>query len=463
MMVYEVVPIQDSVFRAYDIRGRIEETFGENAYFTIGKAIATFMRHQNRHLIFLGRDGRLTSPKLAKAMAAGLVESGVDVIDLGEVTSPMLYFATYQQRSDCGVMVTGSHNPASDNGIKMVIAGQTLVFDDIQRIKQLIVSKDFYSGQGRITIDDIFPAYYKRMVDDHHIQRPFKVVVDCGNGIAGRFVPEVLSAMGCDVIPLYCDVDGHFPNHHPDPTIESNLEDLKHTVQESQADIGFGFDGDADRLGVITPKGRHIWADRVMMMLSRGILRDVPGATIVYDVKCTANLARMIEAYGGRPVMSPTGHSVLKKAMQQEKAALAGEMSGHIFFKHRWFGFDDALYSASRLLELLSDDSRDVDQQFDDIPVSISTPEIHIPVDEAIKFSTMAALVELSEFDGGHKITLDGMRVEFEHGWGLLRASNTTPCLVARFEADDEAELHQIKQKFKDNIEQIAPMISTDF
>ncbi|WP_367607357.1 phosphomannomutase/phosphoglucomutase [Legionella sp. W05-934-2] len=462
-MAYEIVAIPDSVFRAYDIRGQIGTAFSENAYYTIGNAIATLMKQQDRQVIYLGRDGRLTSPQLAKAMSAGLIDSGIDVIDLGEVTSPMLYFATYQQRSDCGVMVTGSHNPASDNGIKMVIAGRTLVFDDIQQLKNLIVNKTFHRGEGTYQTTAIFDVYRDRIVSDHRIKRHFKVVVDCGNGIAGRYVPEVLTAMGCTVIPLYCDVDGRFPNHHPDPTIEANLSDLKKLVKETQADIGFAFDGDADRLGVITPKGRLIWADRVMMMLSKGVLKAEPGATIVYDVKCSANLPRYIESYGGRPVMSPTGHSVLKRVMQQEKAALAGELSGHIFFKHRWFGFDDALYSACRLLELLSDDDRDADQQFEDVPDSVSTPEIHLPVDESVKFSTMQTLVDKSVFTGGKKITLDGMRVEFDKGWGLLRASNTTPCLVARFEADDELALTQIKQQFKQNIQQFAPQISSEF
>ncbi len=462
-MVYQVTRIPDNVFRAYDIRGQIGDEFGDDAYYTIGRALATLMRQHQRTIIYLGRDGRLTSPHLAKAMATGLIDSGVEVIDIEEVTTPMLYFATCQQTTDCGVMVTGSHNPAADNGIKMVIAGRTLVFDDIQRLKQVVIEQDFQSGAGSLCQENIFPSYLNRIVSDHRIKRHFKVVVDCGNGIAGRYIPEILAAMGCEVVPLYCEVDGNFPNHHPDPTIEKNVFDLKKLVKETHADIGFGFDGDADRLGVITPQGKLIWADRVMMMLAGGLLREVGGATIVYDVKCSANLPSYIKERGGRPVMSPTGHSVLKRVMQLEHAALAGEMSGHIFFKYRWFGFDDALYSASRLLEILSEDERDVDQQFADIPDSINTPEIHLPIAEAVKFSTMQKLVDSSIFAGGKKITLDGMRVEFDNGWGLLRASNTTPCLVARFEANSEAALEQIKDQFKDNIKQFAPNLTTDF
>ena len=438
-----------SVFRAYDIRGIINEDFNEDAFYSIGLGLACRLRELNRQQIFLARDGRLTSPNLALALKQGLLESGIDVIDLGAVATPVMYYATSTSKIDCGAVVTGSHNPADYNGIKVVLKGKTLVQEDIAILYDLVNQGKRITGIGRQSSHDIMEEYGARVISDIQVRRPLKIVVDCGNGIAGPVIPKVLTALGCEVIPLYCDVDGRFPNHHPDPTIEANLTDLKKAVALHDADMGLAFDGDADRLGLITNRGEMIWPDRLMMFYSKEVLGRLPGATIVFDVKCTSHLEQVIREAGGVPKMCPTGHSIVKAVMREEHAVLAGEMSGHLFFKDRWYGFDDALYSACRLLEIISASFLTVSEQFALIPDSVITPELKIDIADENKFHFMKQFSEEADFPQARIITIDGMRVEFANGWGLLRASNTTPCLVARFEAEDEASLTHIQELFK--------------
>lgn len=448
-MNYEYQTVDRDVFRAYDIRGIVDEQLTEHSFFSIGKAISCRLNTLGISKILVGRDGRLTSELLTKALIEGLLSSGIDVIDVGAVATPVLYYATHVCGVDSGLIVTGSHNPANYNGIKMVIGGTTLAEDDITLLHTLIQRRESITGQGKLDTLDVMPNYTQRIISDIRLTRRFKVVVDCGNGIAGPIVPEVIKQLGCDVIPLYCDVDGRFPNHHPDPTVAENLLDLQAAVIAHNADIGLAFDGDADRLGVVTNTGEIIWPDRLMMMYAKDVLAHNPNATIVYDVKCSAQLALVIKAAGGQPLMCPTGHSLVKRIMKQSQAALAGEMSGHIFFKDRWYGFDDALYSACRLLEVLSHSNQSVSDQFAAIPNSINTPEIKIPVLEHQKFSFMTQFMQQADFKDAELILVDGLRVEFTNGWGLIRASNTTPCLVARFEADDQTSLEHIQALFK--------------
>jgi phosphomannomutase len=450
--MYQQRPIERGVFRAYDIRGIIGTQLDEDAFYSLGKAISCRLQALNRSAIFLARDGRLTSEALAQALKQGLLDSGIKVLDLGAVATPVMYYATHVGGVDSGLMVTGSHNPADYNGLKMVLAGTTLAHADIDKLYELVTSGASILGQGEYQTLDIMPDYIQRIVGDMTLQRPLKVVVDCGNGIAGATIPQAIEQLGCEVIPLYCEVDGRFPNHHPDPTVEANLVDLREAVMAHKADLGLAFDGDADRLGVLTNQGEIIWPDRLMMLYARDVLKSNPGATIVYDVKCSSHLASVIEADGGIAKMCPTGHSIVKKIMKDEKAALAGEMSGHLFFKERWYGFDDALYSACRLLEILSKSSESVGDQFLRIPNSINTPEIKIPILDDEKFSFMQRFSDRALFPEARRIVIDGLRVEFSHGWGLVRASNTTPCLVARFEAADDASLAAIQLLFREQL-----------
>lgn len=451
-MKYQYQLLDRQVFRAYDIRGIVGSQLNENAMYTLGLAIAMELLYLRRTQVCLARDGRLSSDSLAEALRTGLIEMGIQVKDLGAVATPVLYYATYAQGLDSGLIVTGSHNPADYNGVKLVLAGKSLVQSDMDRLyAHMMRLKDGHMRRtgGGWTSLNILPLYIEQILKDIKLARPFKVVVDCGNGIIGPIVPQVLEALGCEVVPLYCDVDGRFPNHHPDPTVEENLVDLRATVLKTGADLGLGFDGDADRLGVITNTGDIIWPDRLMMFYVKDILNRYPGASIVFDVKCSQALKQVIESLGGVPQMCPTGHSIVKGVMKSVNAPLAGEMSGHLFFKDRWYGFDDALYSACRLLELLSQDNASVSEQFASIPNLVSTPEIKIPIEEAEKFEIIRRFTESANFEDAHCITIDGLRVEFSKGWGLLRASNTTPCLVARFEAQDSQSLAEIQALFR--------------
>lgn len=462
-MTWQPQKIDSAVFRAYDIRGLVPQELNEAAFYTLGRALACRLSELNRSAVFLARDGRLTSDALAQALKKGLVESGMHVIDLGAAATPVMYYAACSQDIDSGLMVTGSHNPADYNGLKMVLAGKTLVQEDIDKLFALVERGQFIQGPGSVSHLDIIPEYQNRVVSDIQLKRPLKVVVDCGNGIAGMVIPGVIEALGCEVIPLFCEVDGSFPNHHPDPAVEENLSDLKKAVLEYKADLGLAFDGDADRLGLITNTGKMIWPDRLMMLYARDLLTRNPGATIVYDVKCSKHLAAVIAEAGGVAKMCPTGHSIVKAVMKEEAAALAGEMSGHLFFKDRWYGFDDALYSACRLLEIISQGEQTVDEQFRNIPDSINTPEIKIPIADGEKFLFMQKLSESAHFPGARMITIDGLRVEFEKGWGLLRASNTTPCLVARFEAEDLGSLQDIQGLFKNQVRLVHETLELPF
>ncbi|OGV28291.1 MAG: phosphoglucomutase [Legionellales bacterium RIFCSPHIGHO2_12_FULL_37_14] len=466
-MDFKKVLVSKSVFRAYDIRGLVETELTRDALYTIGIALAFELQALKRSKVFVARDGRLSSLALVKALTQGLMDEGINVIDLGAVSTPILYFATQSQEVDSGFIVTGSHNPAEYNGLKMVLACKTLVNADITRLYERVVTLQDAScvgtKKGSYTSKDIFPEYKARILSDVKLARPLKVVVDCGHGIAGPFVPDVLTSMGCEVIPLYCEVDGRFPAHHPDPTVEANLVFLKQAVVKHKADIGLGFDGDGDRLGVVTERGEIIWPDRLMMFYIKDILQRHPQANIVFDVKCSKKLIEMIKELGGHPTMCPTGHSIVKGVMQEVNAPLAGEMSGHLFFKDRWYGFDDALYSACRLLELVALKNATVSQQFSAIPVSVSTPELKIPIEETQKFELMRRFSEEISFADTNRITIDGVRVEFAKGWGLLRASNTTPCLVARFEADSQADLQSIQDMFKDALLSLAKGLTLPF
>jgi phosphomannomutase/phosphoglucomutase len=478
-MSFKRVLMDKAIFRAYDIRGLVDTQITADAFYTLGLAIGMELAELNRQQVFVARDGRLSSQTLSDALCVGLREMGRDVIDLGAVSTPMMYFAAHTSSCDSGLIVTGSHNPAAYNGVKMVLAGKTLVKEDIDKLYQRVQKMNHEQGgesqylttdesldnpaYGSYSSHQIKDEYTSRILSDVKLHRPMKVVVDCGNGMGGPIVPEVLRAMGCEVIPLYCEVDGLFPNHHPDPTIEKNLVDLRAAVLENHADIGFGFDGDADRLGVITDLGEIIWPDRLMMYYVQDILKRYPGAPIVFDVKCSKSLKQTIETLGGVAEMCPTGHSIVKGIMKRLQAPLAGEMSGHLFFKDRWFGFDDALYSACRLLELLSKQTETVSAQFSIIPNPVCTPEIKIPVNEAEKFELMRRFSDEVEFVNGTRITIDGVRVEFEYGWGLIRASNTTPCLVARFEAKDLEALQSIQGLFKNALLQLVGDLMVPF
>jgi phosphomannomutase/phosphoglucomutase len=415
----------------------------------IGRALGTEVRNAGGSAIAVGRDGRLSGPALAEALARGLLASGVDVHDVGMVTTPMAYFAAYHLRCDSAVAVTGSHNPPEYNGLKMVIAGTTLSGAAIQGVRARIERGEFAEGQGRYRTADVREAYLARIAGDVQLARPVPVIVDCGNGVAGSIAPELYRRLGCRVTELYCDVDGTFPNHHPDPTQPENLRDLIARLAASDAELGLAFDGDGDRLGVVTKNGRIIYADRQLMLFAADVLKRVPGGEIIYDVKCTRNLAPWIRSHGGKPVLWKTGHSLIKAKLRELGAPLAGEMSGHIFFTERWYGFDDGVYAGARLLEILSRGG-DPSAELERLPDSVTTPELHWALAEGEPHRLIAELQASARFpDAAEVITLDGLRVEYADGFGLARASNTTPVIVLRFEAEDAAGLARIQADFR--------------
>lgn len=460
----KITAVNPCIFRAYDIRGIVNEQISEDIFYTIGQAISVRLKELKRYKTFIARDARLSSESLANALQDGLIDGGIDVLNLGEATTPILYFATHTKAVDSGLMVTGSHNPANYNGIKIVLAGKTLVETDLKLLYQIIANGICTNSQkGKLENYNIIDEYVDLIVNDIKLERQLKIVVDCGNGVAGPVALAVFKKLGVDLIPLYCEVDGNFPNHHPDPSVEENLKDLKSIILEMKADLGIAFDGDADRLGVVDNNLSVIWPDRLLMLFAQNVLKNNSNQTIVYDVKCSSNLAMVINEAGGIGKMCPTGHSIVKAFLKKEKAALAGELSGHIFFQDRWYGFDDALYSACRLLEILSQSIESVSEQFAKIPNSINTPEIKIPISEDKKFTFMNAFTQQAEFPEGRTILMDGIRVEFEHGWGLIRASNTTPCLVARFEAKDLQNLKKIQNLFRKQITNIDTSLDFDF
>jgi phosphomannomutase/phosphoglucomutase len=448
-------PIPDhSIFRAYDIRGVVGQTLTEGVARQLGRAIGSAVRDKDLHQIVVGRDGRLSGPMLSGALIEGLRAAGVDVIDIGAVPTPVSYFAAYQLNTGSCVSVTGSHNPPDYNGFKIVIGGETLAEDAIQDLYQRIVDGRLAEGHGSFGQYDITGEYIERIASDIQTGRALKVVVDCGNGIAGNTAPGVVHAIGCEPIPLYCDVDGNFPNHHPDPSEPKNLADLILTVKKTGADVGLAFDGDGDRLGVVTKDGEIIYPDRVLMLFAQDVLTRNPGATILYDVKCTGHLQPLILKAGGSPLMWKTGHSLIKAKMKETGAQLAGEMSGHFFFRERWYGFDDGVYAAARLLEILADDpeGRTPEEIFATLPKGVSTPELHIQMQEGQNHPFIARFRERAQFDGARITTIDGVRADWPDGWGLVRASNTTPVLVLRFDADNPTALKRIQDTFREQI-----------
>ncbi|MDF0378776.1 phosphomannomutase/phosphoglucomutase [Methylophilus sp. YYY-1] len=447
-----------SIFKAYDIRGIVGDTLTEEIVQQIGLALGSLAQARGEQSVCVGYDGRLSSPALATSLSAGLMQTGVNVLNLGMITTPMLYFAThYLAQTHSGVMITGSHNPPQYNGLKMVIAGETLSSEAIQALKHSIMQQQFYQPDqaGNQTSYDIYPAYQAAIVSDIQLARPMRVVIDCGNGVAGAYAPAIFQALGCEVEPLFCEVDGHFPNHHPDPVEAKNLQDVIHALQGGTAEIGIAFDGDGDRLGVVTRSGQIIRSDRQLMLFVEDILSQQPGSQVVFDVKSSRYLAPWIRKHGGKPVIWKTGHSLMKAKIKETGAAIGGELSGHLFFNDcvagtpRWFGFDDGLYSAARLLELVSR-SPDANAVLEALPDSLNTPELQIAMQEGEPHALIAQLQQAAQFPGAVEvITIDGLRVEYADGFGLIRASNTTPVLTLRFEADDNAALTRIQQTFK--------------
>jgi phosphomannomutase/phosphoglucomutase len=442
------------IFKAYDIRGIVDKSLTEEGVRLIGQALGSELlagRASDRRSpeIAVGRDGRLSGPRLAEALMAGIMESGVDVAEIGMFATPIAYFAAHELGCGSAVAVTGSHNPPEYNGLKMVLAGTTLAGEAIQRLRLRIASGELARGAGRRRRADIREAYLGRIVSDVRLARPMKIAVDCGNGVAGATAAELYRRLGCEVLELYCEVDGRFPNHHPDPSHPENLRDLIALVRKERAEVGFAFDGDGDRLGVVTADGRIIYPDRQLMLFAQDVLSRRPGAEIIYDVKSTRNLAPWIRSHGGVPSLWKTGHSLIKARLRERGAALAGEMSGHVFFVERWYGFDDAQYAGARLLEILSK-TRDATAALNALPDSVSTPELHLKLSEGEPHRLIELLQQSASFPGATEvIRLDGLRVEYADGFGLARASNTTPVIVLRFEADDEKGLARIKTEFR--------------
>ena len=453
--------IAPEIFKAYDIRGIVDKTLTEDAAEAIGKGLGTLGARKGVKRFVVGRDGRLSGPKLVRAISRGLNAAGMDVTDIGVVATPMMYFATHHFKTGSGVMVTGSHNPPDYNGFKMMVAGETLAAEAIQDLRRLIESKDFATGGGKVESANIADAYIERITSDVKLARPMTIAVDCGNGSPGAYAPKLFRKLGCDVIELFCDVDGTFPNHHPDPSKPENLKDLVSALKSTNAELGLAFDGDGDRLGVVTKNGRIIFPDRQLMLFAREVLSRNPGASIIFDVKSTRNLFDWIRKHGGKPLLCKTGHSLIKSKLKETGAPLAGEMSGHIFFKDRWYGFDDGLYAGARMLELLSR-SENASRELESLPDSISTPELNIPLArEGENHALIADLQKSARFEGAKEIiTIDGLRVEYPDGFGLMRASNTTPVIVLRFEADSDAALKRIREDFKRVLQTARPELS---
>lgn len=451
------------IFKAYDVRGIVGRTLTPHIVEAIGQAIGSEARARRCNAVAIGRDGRLSGPELAAALARGLQKSGVDVIDVGQVATPMLYFAAYHLETHSGVSLTGSHNPPDYNGLKMMVGGETLWGDGIQALRRRIERGDLAQGSGSYREQSIHDAYLQRITADVKLERPMSVVVDCGNGVAGGTAPELYRQLGCSVTELFCEVDGRFPNHHPDPSQPKNLEDLRKALAAGKGEIGFAFDGDGDRLGVVTKRGKIIFPDRLLMLLAADVLKRAPGAQIIFDVKSTRNLFSWVRDHGGKPLLWKTGHSLIKQKLKETGAALAGEMSGHFFFKERWYGFDDGLYAGARLLEILSRES-DPGAVLESLPDAISTPELHIQLAEGENFTLIEKLRQTARFEGAQDIiTIDGVRVEYADGFGLARPSNTTPVVVLRFEADNESALQRIQEDFRRAIEAVKPGVSLPF
>jgi phosphomannomutase/phosphoglucomutase len=457
------INLPKEIFKAYDIRGIVGLTLTPEIVEAIGQAIGSEAAARKQTAICIGRDGRLSGPELAAALARGIQKAGIDVVDLGMVATPMTYFAAYELGTHSAVMVTGSHNPPDYNGLKMVLGGETLSGDTIQQLKARLEQNNLATGHGNYRSHDIVGAYLTRIAGDVKVARPMKIIVDSGNGVAGAFAPELYRRMGCTVEEMFCEVDGTFPNHHPDPSVPKNLQDLITRLKTSDAELGFAFDGDGDRLGIVTKDGTIIFPDRQLMLFADDVLSRNPGAEIIFDVKSTRNLFDWIRSRGGRPTLWKTGHSFIKAKMKESGALLAGEMSGHIFFKERWYGFDDGMYAGARMLEYLSKQA-DPNATLKSLPDSINTPELQIQMAEGEHYALMDTLQKTAKFpDAKEVITLDGLRVEYADGFGLARPSNTTPVIVLRFEADSEDAIKRIQNDFRRVIAEQAPALKLPF
>ena len=437
------------IFKAYDIRGIVGQSLTPEIIETIGHAIGSEAAVRSQHTIVIGRDGRLSGVEFSAALARGIQKSGINVIDVGRVATPMVYFAAYHLDTHSAVMITGSHNPPDYNGLKMVLGGETLAGDTIQALRVRIEQHNLSHGAGSYAQYDIEEDYLMRIVSDIKLARPMKITVDCGNGVAGDFAAILYRRLGCEVTEMFCDVDGHFPNHHPDPSQPENLQDLIHALASNDSELGLAFDGDGDRLGVVTKNGKIIFPDRQLMLFAADVLSRNPGAEIIFDVKSTRKLFNWVREHGGQPTLWKTGHSFIKAKMKESGALLAGEMSGHIFFKERWYGFDDGMYAGARLLEYLSKHP-DPSAVLNGLPNSINTPELQIKLKEGENYALIARLQKEAKFTHAKDIiTIDGLRVEYADGFGLMRSSNTTPVIVLRFEADDAGALARIQQEFR--------------
>ena len=447
-----LVTLTPGIFRAYDIRGIVGQTIDTGVARQIGQAVGSMAMERNAVPVAVACDGRLSGPLLKDALIEGLSSTGCSVVDVGAVPTPVLYYAAIENAGGSGIMVTGSHNPPDYNGFKVVVGGDTLYGGAITGLYDRIMSGDLSHGNGEVTKKFVLDEYREKISSDIQLARPLKVVADCGNGIGGVTASSVLRAIGAEVFPLFEDVDGTFPNHHPDPSVRENLKDLVANVRLMKADLGVAFDGDADRLGVVTPEGEIIYADRLMMLFVEDILERNPGATIIYDVKCSNHLARAIEDAGGKPMMYKTGHSLIKAKMKEIETPFSGEMSGHFFIKERWYGFDDGVYAAARLLEILAKSDQSPTEILSALPQSFSTPELNLKMEEGETQPFMEKFVNSASFEGAEISTIDGLRADFEDGWGLVRASNTTPVLVLRFEADSRTVLLRIQDQFRDEL-----------
>jgi len=455
--------IPESIFRAYDIRGIVGDTLTADTVRWIGQSIGSEAFERGEQTVIVGRDGRKSGDELIQALKEGILASGRDVIDIGMVPTPLLYFATNYLQSRSGVMLTGSHNPAEYNGLKVVIAGDSLHGQEITDLYNRIRSRNLLSGAGVESSQDIMAEYINNITGDIALTQPLKVIIDAGNGVAGAVAPILFQALGCEVIGLHCEVNGNFPNHHPDPSKPENLADLQATMDKEQADIGIAFDGDGDRVGIIDSQSNIIWPDKLMMLFSKDVLSRHPGADIIYDVKCSRHLKNIIKQNNGRPIMWRTGHSYIKAKMKETGALLAGEQSGHIFFKERWYGFDDGLYAAARLLEILSNEMAKSAEVFAELPESISTPELTLDMADNVKFDFIETLISEGDFSGGKVTDIDGLRIDYSTGWGLVRASNTTPCLVLRFEAETDQDLVNIQAVFRQQLLRFDPDLKLPF
>ena len=445
------------IFRTYDIRGIVGKTLTPAIVRDVGRALGSLARERGAPAFAIGRDGRLSGPELAGALADGLNAAGADVIDIGMAPTPVTYFAAHHLGCGSCVSVTGSHNPPDYNGLKLVVGGSTLYGDEIQDLRKRIDSGKFATGQGKRSGATVLDAYVQRIAGDVKLARKMRIAVDCGNGVAGMLAPKLYRALGCEVTELFCEVDGRFPNHHPDPSVPKNLQDLISVLRSSSCEIGFAFDGDGDRLGLVTKDGEIVFADRQLMLFAKDVLSRNPGAEIIYDVKSTRLLEPWIARHGGRATIWKTGHSLIKAKLRETGALLAGEMSGHTFFKERWYGFDDALYAGARLLEILSRE-KDPQQTLKSLPNAPSTPELHWHLEEGEPHALVAKLQASKPFPGaGRVLTIDGVRVEYADGFGLARASNTTPVIVLRFEADSNAALERIKKDFRTALQPLKP------